>query len=178
MVSDFYDTLYERIPATKDLFMSEVKVQAALLGRMIHTILSLVERKDTQVCQKLLRDVARAHNNYDVHPGFYGEFAYTFVCTLRRHLGEGRFGARENRCWVAFWSYVLRAMVPVCVAGTRHLGPASTITQLRIPPGALQLSVGKTLEEEQLVGALARGEEEENNGGPLPTGAEVTTATT
>jgi len=126
VVHDFYQTLMDRIPAARTLFQISITSQAELLGRMIGTVLSLVGQQK-EVCERLLKDMAYAHNTYGVHPAFYGEFAYTFICTLRKHIGI-YFTPEINQAWVVLFSYMLNVMVPVSAKGEHVSSAQSFIT--------------------------------------------------
>mmetsp|Transcript_15309 Transcript_15309/g.20203 ORF Transcript_15309/g.20203 Transcript_15309/m.20203 type:complete len:248 (+) Transcript_15309:95-838(+) len=157
LCSDFYSSLYERIPSTKDLFLSEIEVQASILGRMMNTILSLVADTDkiNTTCKHFLQDLARAHNSYNVHPAFYGEFAYTFICTLRKHLEE-KFSEDNEEAWISLYSYILHIMVPVAVEGTRDMDLNNINPTLNLP-GIVKR---KSSDEAKQIGSESTNDEE------------------
>jgi len=120
LVVDFYKSLFIRLPDAKALFSVQVDAQAELLSRMIHTVITLVQQDQKRACESILTDMGNMHNSMGVHPAFYGEFGYTFICTLRKHFGES-FSEEVNNAWVKLFSYILNVLIPIAVRGQSTL---------------------------------------------------------
>jgi len=115
MIEDFYSLLFERIPASKRFFGNSVVAQAKMLTSVMRSLLEIMSF-DTSATS-IFEDLTHSHNKLGIHPSFYGEFAYTFVCTMRKHLGTSNFPEAVESAWVSLFSHVLRVMIPISVNG-------------------------------------------------------------
>lgn len=119
MAEDFYNTMFERIPSSKALFNVDIGTQAKMLTAVLRAILDVLSFDSEAV--SIFEDLAHSHNKLKIHPSYYGEFAYTFICTMRKHLGRS-FTEEAETAWVSLFSYVLKIMIPIAVDGILSTG--------------------------------------------------------
>eukprot|EP00640_Fibrocapsa_japonica_P004188 CAMPEP_0113937088 /NCGR_PEP_ID=MMETSP1339-20121228/3790_1 /TAXON_ID=94617 /ORGANISM="Fibrocapsa japonica" /LENGTH=224 /DNA_ID=CAMNT_0000939729 /DNA_START=79 /DNA_END=753 /DNA_ORIENTATION=+ /assembly_acc=CAM_ASM_000762 len=125
-IADFYRFLFDRLPSTKPLF-TNIDKQYVMLAKVIEIIISTCNEE--QVSTQMLVDLTERHNKLKIHPAFYGEFCYSFLVTIKKHM-DTEWTSELNHAWCTMFSVVLRIMVPVAVKGFREWSDgASTSAQ-------------------------------------------------
>lgn len=106
----FYEILFERYPATKDLF-KDPRQQARALSKMLGAAVGLL-RKDLDAVVVQLKQLAARHHQYGTKPEHYGPVGECLVAAITEALGDDLDDATAE-AWAHLYSTICTVMLPV-----------------------------------------------------------------
>jgi hemoglobin-like flavoprotein len=96
----FYDRLFERDPALRMLFKSDMTHQGERLMQMIGAAVGLLDRPQTLL--PVLRSLGARHAGYGVRDAHYATVGAALLDTLQQAFGAA-FDAEHRAAWAAMY---------------------------------------------------------------------------
>ena len=103
----FYQNLFDRDPAIKDLFRGDMVEQGRKLMQMIAAAVKGLDRLDSLV--PVVQDLGRRHLKYGVLPQHYDTVGAALIETLATGLGPA-FTPEVRRAWLAVYGVLATTM--------------------------------------------------------------------
>lgn len=108
VADDFYDNLFERSPAAKSLFKTDMIEQKS---KLMATIITVMESLDEiQVIRNLLADLGKRHLDYKVSKDDYGIAGEALLFSLEKNLGSD-FTEEIKDAWHAAYAVAAEIMM-------------------------------------------------------------------
>ena len=108
VADDFYEIMFERSPAVKSLFKSDMIVQK---NKLMATIVTIMESLgEIQVIRNLLVDLGKRHLGYKVSKDDYGIAGEALLLSLEKNLGSD-FTEEVKDAWHAAYAVAAEIMM-------------------------------------------------------------------
>lgn len=103
----FYQELFERDPALRRLFQSDIEIQGKKLTEMLGTLISLLERGPALETE--LKAMGARHATYGVTEAHYATVKAALMAMLEQILGDG-FKGEVREAWTQLYDKVEKLM--------------------------------------------------------------------
>jgi len=128
----FFDLFYELLFAAQPrfaIFFSKTSFsqQAKMLTSQLKIVAELASISSKK--RQSLQNLAQRHNDYGVHPSFYGHFVEALMKALRFANGDD-FPVYVEHCWNVSFSRLLYIILPTSIAGTAHWASEANFERL------------------------------------------------